>query len=417
VTYRPNAVITVSNVDFTGDTVGEISMFRGRRTVYERANAGFASIEFIDEGEPIFTPGGTVEPYFEVGAPIVVSIDLPQWFWVNLADSWAGLGSSWADVGPSVVVSSPVLTHTMSDWTATPISRGDKQALVAYRVQGIGRLAQMNRTRIFAGGRGAELDGARVLAAVEDVFPTMDTSAVDSGVYLLAALDAEDGGYNALRTVQDAGFSAEGVLYETADGRIGYADANRRGTNAEIGYKDISLNSMAVGGVSFSQDLSNLTNRVVLEYDSGVVDQSDSSSINQFGLFETRLETVLADEDAANERARSFLLRHIAPQTVFETASFNLSGLEDDVLEAILSLDVNDAIRITNIPFSFGFVFFSGFVEGIGLRVDSVSAVLTLTVSDFRLSVAPVTWGKVRPDLAWVDVFPSNLQWRQVAVL
>jgi hypothetical protein len=51
------------------------------------------------------------------------------------------------------------------------------------------------------------------------------------------------------------------------------------------------------------------------------------------------------------------------------------------------------------------------------LRVDSVSAVLTLTVSDFRLSVAPVTWGKVRPDLAWFDVFPSDLEWRQVAVL
>jgi len=417
VTYRPNAVIRVNNVDFTGDTVGEISTFRGRRTVYERANAGFSSIEFIDEGDPIITPGGTVDPYFEVGAPIVVSIDLPQWFWVNLADSWAALGSSWADVGPSVVVSSPVLTHTMSDWTATPIARGDKQALVVYRVQGIGRLARMNRTQIFAAGRSAELDGARVLAAVQAAFPTMDTSAIDSGVYLVAALDAEDGGYNALRTVQDAGFSAEGVLYETDDGRIGYADANRRETNAEIGYKDISFNRLAVGGVSFSQDLSNLTNRVVLQYDSGVVDQSDSSSINQFGLFETRLDTVLADEDAANQRARSFLLRHIAPQTVFETVSFNLSGLEDDVLETILSLDINDAIRITDIPFSFGFVFFSGFVEGIALRVDSVSAVLTLTVSDFRLSVAPVTWGKVRPDLAWFDVFPSDLEWRQVAVL
>jgi hypothetical protein len=98
------------------------------------------------------------------------------------------------------------------------------------------------------------------------VDPGFDPALIDGGVYGLVALGSADAGYSALQVVQDAGASAKGLLFETADGFVGYADADRRPANAAAGFLDVPFAVLDVGGVSVSSSLADLTNRVSVEY-------------------------------------------------------------------------------------------------------------------------------------------------------
>ena len=392
-TWSPNPTVTIGGTDFTANAVGQVTINRGRRTVYERANAGFASLELLD----VNGLGS-----FQVGDVVHVTVD----------DS----------AGTAV----KVFTGFLSDWSSRTVATGGVP-LVRYQVQAVGPLARLNRRQVLAAGRPSEDDGDRVLAAVSsglaasweevgfdvswssvdtsfETFDGFDTALIDPGVYTLAALGSADGGYNALQVAQDAGFSGEGVLFETADGRIGYADADRRAANEVAGFLDIPTGQLAVDGLGVSQQLADITNRVTVEFDGGAVTDDDAFSIVQFGLFESQIKTDLVNQSNAEARASDFLFTHAAPQDVLDGLNINLLAVGTALRDALLDVNTNDAVSLSQVPSKVGFTRFEGFVEGLSLSVDSFRADLSLIVSDKSLSVGSIRFGQVGGTVTWDSV-------------
>ena len=402
--WQPNPTVTINGVDYTGQTINRVSINRGRRTVYERPNAGYASIELRDVGDL---------PSLRVGREVQIAIE----------------DSSGTPV--------TVFTGLLSDWSSQTVATG-VEPVVVYRVQAVGPLALLNRRQVLAGGSPAENDGERVLAAVagvdiswEEVDPTLtwqdaegtwltfgpvDTSLIEDGIFDLTALDPSDGGYNALQVAQDAGFSGEGILFESPDGRIGYANADRRFLNELAGYLSIPAEVLDVQGLTLTQQLADITNRVTVEYDGGAVQSEDPDSIVEFGLYERDIQTILVNLSNAQVRADEFINRHSNPALVLNELPLNLLTLGTALRDAILDVGINDAIAVTDIPERVGLATFSGFVEGILIDADSFSANITLTVSDRLLSSGAQRWGQVPDTIRWQDV-DSNLQWRDAVTV
>jgi hypothetical protein len=132
-----------------------------------------------------------------------------------------------------------------------------------------GRLPRLNRRTIYAGGRISENDGERILNVLNTALGTalVDPSVIDPGVFDLAAVGTADVGYNALQLAQDAGFSGEGLLFETADGFIGYTDANRRLENERARVIEAPFGVLSSDGISILQQLADITNAVTVTFD------------------------------------------------------------------------------------------------------------------------------------------------------
>ena len=407
-TYLPNPTVTIGGIDYTGRTVGSVSVRRGRRTVYERPAAGFATIELID------VDAGSLG--FDVGERIVIRME------------------------DTTGTPLRIFTGIVSDWSGEVVSRPG-EPVVIYRVQAVGPLAVLNRRNILFDGRPQETDGQRVLAAVteglpviweefsltqtwagtddettwETVDPGFDPNLIDPGVYEVTALGTAERGYTALAVAGETGESAKGLLFETPQGFIGYADADRRPANAAAGFLDIPYTSISVDGIQASSQLADITNRVTVTYGTGdeAVTQTDSPSLVRFGLQETRLDTILAREQDANVRADDFLFSHSTPSVEFERLSVNLRGnIGGTLRDALLAVNSNDAVRVTGLPNKLGLgpQGFRGFVEGVTITVNDFQADISLFVSDIDLSFGSVLWAQVTDNITFDNVNPT-LTW------
>jgi len=400
--YLPNPTVTVNGQDYTGRTIGRVSINRGRDTVYAPPSAGYASVELID-----VTQGSLG---FSVGASLVVDVE----------------DSSGSPVR--------LFTGVISDWQSNVIATGN-EPVVTYQVQAVGPLAVLNRRNVLFGGSPEETDGDRVLAAITaglpvvweefsltqtwadtpadvtwaTVDPGFDPSLIDPGVFTLIPLATSDSGYSALAVASDAGASGKGLLFETADGFVGYADADRRAANFTAGPLPIPFDILSVGGLSTSSALADLTNRITVEYgtDGDAVTEQDTFSLTTFGLQETRLRTLLASQSDAEARADDFLFSHSRPAVELQEVSVNLRGsLADTLRDNLLAINSNDYLQVTGLPnkLGFGFSGFNGFVEGVRITLDEFRAELSLLVSDESLSFGSVLWGQVDATIAWQDV-------------
>jgi hypothetical protein len=403
VSWRPVPSVLLNGVEVASSAVGQVTVRRGRDSVYVEPSASYASVNFTSEQ----------------GVPVTIGDRLT----LRLADS----------VGTATTVFSGRVSDV--DLSVVPVGSG---TLAGYRVTAVGPLAGANRRQTLAAGRPEELDGARVLAALldalavtweelpvglafedaegswEDFAGPISVDEIDPGVFNIAALGSADGGYSALGVVQDAAFSGDGVLYENRFGQIGYADAARRGNTLTSGTAiPVPVAALRADGLSASSSLSELANRAIVSYETGVEEADIPESIAQFGLFVRRLDTQLVSQAEALNRAQRFVEEHSLP--VFKADSFSLllnsqtNSLRDD----LLTVEPNDLIVFDGMPPQFGFDRLTAFVEGIEWRFDDQTAEVRLFASDERLSVGGVWWGRVTDTLEWGDV-DADLEWQQV---
>jgi hypothetical protein len=400
VSWVPNPTVTVGTAVYTGRTVGEVTTVRGRNTVYSRTQPAYANLELID-----VTDGGLG---FDVGVPLQVTIE-------NTAGSAV-----------------PIFTGFVSDWESDVRSRGPEvEPVVRYRVTAVGPLARLNRRTVLFGGRPEEKDGVRVAAAVgealplsweeysfdqqwsqagsvmwDTVDPGFDPTLFDGGVYDLVALGTADAGYNALQVAQEAGESAKGLLFETADGFIGYADGDRRPANAAAGFQVIPYASLAADRFSLSSNFADIINDVTVEYGAGeAVTERDLFSVTRFGVQASQVRTALANLSDAEARADDILFSNALPRVELERLVVNLrSDIDGGLRDFLVSVDPSDAVRVSGVPVKVLSGGFRGFVEGVSFRVSDFEATVDLLVSDESLSFGSVLWGQVDATIAFEDV-------------
>ena len=395
-TFQPDPTVTIAGIDYTGDTIDGVAIRRGRDTVYAEPQPGYASFRLIDK-----TGTGLS---FDVGDLVLI------------------------DLAPG----RRRFYGTVTDWSAQLYDGGIANTPAAiYAITAVGALMRFNRRVIYQDGRTAETDGERILNVIESAVSLtweeaqgtwddqtgtwadqsvqpFDADLIDPGVFDLAAVDPNDNGYVALTVAQQAAASGEGILWETADGFIAFANADRRPANRAAGVYQIPEAIVSTELETLSQ-LADITNRVTVNYAGGAVTRQDDDSVGRFGPYASQVDTQLVNETNAINRADSFLARHAIPTVQTGAISIRLDGLDATLAGQLLDLEINDAVRVPT-PDTMRPTSRQGFVEQIVTRFDPFRAELVLTVSDFRLSESAQRWGQVEPTLVWEDV-SATLEW------
>jgi hypothetical protein len=379
--YKPEPAILIGDQNFTGNTIGQVTIRRGRDSVYVEPSASYAAVNLVSVGQSL---------------PLQVGQEL----FVTLNDAYND-----RDI---------LFRGRISD---IEVSVTPAQTLVGgYRITAVGPLAGANRRQVLDTGRAVEKDGERAEAAIVAAFGTaiLAPGLFDDGVYDLAALDPEDGGYSALSIAQEAAASGGGVLYETRDGLIAYADADRRAaTLADDAFETISGNILDPSGMNASSSLSELSNTILLDWNGGVVERSVQESIDEFGLFVRRVSTILNEEVDAETRAGDLAQNLAAPAFKADVFRLLLNNAAPPLVDLLVRVEPNDGISFRNLPQVIGFTRLDSFVEGVEWRIDPFTVELALFASDERLSVGLVYWGRVTDTLEWRDV-DGSLAWRDV---
>jgi hypothetical protein len=386
-----------------------VQLRRGRQNVYTTVQAAVASITLLD------IAGTGIVP--TVADSLVVTLE---------------------DTAGTPVT---LFVGEISDFATTIYDAGIRNAAAArIQITAVSNLAKLQRRQVFDTGRPVEMDGDRVLAILLDGLgvpweeaagvwddyttetwatfePGIDFSIVDTpGLFDIAGLDPQDGGYSAGQIAGQAGLSANGLLYETGDGRIGYADALRRFNNVDDGYLAVPAGVLSAAQVETSSQIADLANVVVVQFASGQVTDQDNDSIDQFGKLAQTLSTQLANVGDANTRAEVYLEQHSVPTVQFESATIRLEQDLDTVLrDALIGIEVNDPIEIDDLPASIGLTTFAGFVEGVTFTIDPFRAAIDLTLSAANLSLGPLFWAAL-PAVSWQDL-PTDLEWSQAGSL
>jgi len=396
VTWLPNPTVTLGTVDVSASAVGQVSVRRGRDSVYAQADAGYASVELIDPDLSML----------EVGESLTVALD-------NSA-------------GSAVTV----FTGLVSDWRLGVRQRFEGDPVTVVSLQGVGPLAKMSRRQGLTAGRPVEDDGERVAAAVSSGLgmpweetpayawsavgtavtwasfdPNVDLSLIDTGSFDLVALEAQDGGYGVLSVAQDAAFSGQGILYETADGFIGYANRDARpdslGSALAVPVANVAADSLLV-----SSSLADVANRVFVSYGTASAAEKvdDTWSIIEYGVQAQTFSTGLSAQGDANIWADDYLLRHASPRVELESVTVNLLSVGTALRDSLLTINTNDPLELTGVPNNVLLEDFLGFVEGVEITADRFRANLNLFISDAALSVGGTRWGQVSATLAWSAV-------------
>ena len=398
-----DVTVTINGTDYTGQTLGNVRIVRGREDINTVARAGYVLAELIDE-----TGQG-----FPLDVTDICTITLDS------------------TTGPVAL-----FTGTISDISTRLYSvRTGTRAI--WQVLANGPLALANRRQVLRAGTSVERDGDLVLKALEaglyqtweeyqgttwaaagdvtwdTVDPGFDGALVETpGEYDIVALAAQDEGYNALNLISRIAGSVGGSLFETGDGNVGYLSAYGRSEKAAAGYTAVPSSAIRADILTAAKSAADLVNRLEVRYPSGVVELEDIASISRYGIRESVLDTILADQAAAEQRGDDLLFDLARPRYKLPNVSFALHTLPDATVDLLLGIDVETPISVNDLPVTLGNLFSRAFVEGVQYDLGSDRRNVTYFISDAQLSLRSERWQDVDPTLAWQDV-SATLEWAE----
>lgn len=397
--YLPDPIVTIAGVDYTGDVLAGVNITYGRPDVYAQPQASYARLTLLAGA---------------AGLPIEVT-DVVK---VTVADTSA--------------TRVRLFTGRLSDVGAKVDASGMFGTVITYELTAVGPLAILSRSLSGGSGFPSELDGDRIARILsegfsptwEEVDPTLRWSDVDPtitwetfgadfvgnvdtpGVYELAAYDPSAS--TALQLAGTAALDASGVLFETADGKVNYADSTRRRADAQQGFLDVNGLDALTEGIDAVTREADLVNRALVQYATGEVQADNAASRTLFGTRAFRYSTQLATEAAALQRAQAIVTLDGEPRPILQGLRFAVHTLDDVTLDELLNIRTGLPVRIRNLPPAIVPASpWNGFVEGWTWSVGRVELFLDVAVSDYALSVFATRWIDVDPTIAWQNVDPT----------
>lgn len=371
-TWKPDLTVTIGGTSYTSSTVDSVQVSYGRSNVWEQARTGYATITLVQFNE-------TYLP-IEINESVTVTMD----------------NSSGA--------SKTIFTGTVNNFQSRRAAQGLIQGVTYHTITAVGPFAKMSRTEIAGSNYPKEDDDIRMNRILTDAGVTIDV--VDTpAVYEL--MERPGNLIDAYTLGAQTANELFGYIYETTDGKVGYANQSRRLNEVQDnGYFEIPKAVIQWNSISTSRNLGNLLNSLTLEYRAGTVTSSSAGSISTYGLAAGKITTTLHDVVDAQNLADFFVATRSNPQTNISTFSVALeSGLIADAKrDALIETYLGKPISITSLPLSLYDDTYTGFVEGWTLAANREQAVINLTTTDATFSLVPTRWQDVDPATDWTEV-------------
>jgi hypothetical protein len=379
-TWNLNGSVTVGAVNYTAESLANVTIQSGRTTIWEQSRAGYASVEILN-------PNGA-DNAFDVGDPMLITLD---------------------DASGDPIT---VFTGKVTSISSTINASGAQGQVVIQRLTGISTFADMARVVVGTTAYPKEFDDDRLNRIFTETGVTVDV--VDPAIYEFTARAASaSDGYSLAAYYAQMAF---GYIYETADGKVGFANESRRLNEVQdSGYFNIPLDYILWQGIQSDRTLSEITNSIYLTYKNNQsVFDDEPTSITTYGTREGSISTELENTADATYQASRYVALRSYPQT--NLSSFNIqlnsSFVSSVDLDVFLNMYMGKPIEIINLPIPILHVTYRGFVEGWTLQFTQNEAKINLRTTDSTYSIVPTRWQDVDPLLQW-DQVPANLAWYQ----
>ena len=408
--YTPQFSIKINDVEYKQDTINEVTITMGRNDIFDTTLPGYCLFEIAN------TSGSS---------PVILLLDE---IIITTTDS------SNNEI--------PLFTGEVTSVNNSLIATGENVSVNTLTVVGVGSLSKLVRRNAGGNAYPQELDGERIRRILEDAlftqwedlpgsltwdnveptqtwadFGIQGIDDIDDGRFDVEARLAElDRAADIARITESTGL---GYLYETPTGLIGYADAERR--TASIANNSIALDADFLNAQLVTRLTTNdVVNSVVIQYDDQQFETQaiNDESVEQYGLIEEIRNTLLIDQNDAEEQATRFVALRGVPNLNLDSITLNLVNdkIDNATRDVLLGVSMDTLLVVTGLPEGItADGFFEGFVEGWTWSLRKGSLELEMKVSNAIFSSFQVQWEDYNPTTQWQNL-SNDLQWQDLAI-
>jgi hypothetical protein len=377
--WSPNATVTIDGVDFTQESLWNVSISYGRTTIWEQARAGYATIDILNITNTDYG--------FDMNHEVVITVE----------DS----------SGDPVTL----FTGKISNVSNRVAAAGELGLAAIQSISAISTFAQMARKVIGDTSWPKEYDDDRMTRIFTDAGVTIQTVDTPPVYEFTARAASPSDAYSLAATYAQQAF---GYIYETPLGEVGFANESRRFVSArDNGYLIIPTDYILFNSVQSQKTLSDIMNSIVLSYKANAqVTAEDLTSIGTYGAVAGSVTTELENGSEAQDQADRYITLRAYPRTSLSSFSLQLDSPEvtSSDLDDLLAISMDTAIEILNLPIPIKNTTYKGFIEGWTFSINRVQVNLTFDSSDVAYSVTPTRWQDVPALLTW-NAVGATITW------
>ena len=377
-TWSPQPTITVNGTTRNSVTLTDVQISYGRTSVWEQARAGYARISILNKNG--------VDNAFDMNQTVSVKVK-------NTA-------------GTDVTVFTGKITSVDNALSGS----GSIGSAVVQTITAVAPFAQMSRKIIGDTAWAREFDSDRMTRIFTDAGQTIDI--VDSpGIYEFTNRSANAADAYSLA----AGFAqqANGYIYETADGKVGFANESRRFIDQrDNGYLVIPTNYILWNSVSSQKTLADIANAITVTSTNNSASSSDATSQTTYGLVAGSKSTELHNVSDAQLQADRLITLRAFPRTSLSsfTIPINNPNVSNANIDKFVAMAMGEPIQINSLPIGIKNTTYKGFVEGYSFSINQFEMIMNLATTDYSYSITPTRWQDVQATLTWAGV-GATVQW------
>jgi len=405
--YTPAYKVLVDGVEITDVTLANLVITSGRTDINVQPVAGYCQLQLMNLNNSSYD--------FTVGTGITV------------------------EVTNSVGTYIPIFGGFISDFTIAVNQAGDLGYTTTATITALGALSKLPRI-IDPGVLSQDFDGDQIytllsgylLGQWNEVPPAQTWATYDPtetwlnaaniglgeidqpGDYELIARSSSNTDLYSLCTV--IANSAFGVLYEDANGNIGYADStHRQDYLANNGYITLDANHANGLGLAATTRAGDLRNSFTIVYDNNgnqTYTATDSESQSLFGVYAEQYTSRIKHTADAEDLADRYIALRAFPYAKFQSITFVLGNPEIDNSDrdALINIFLGQPVWIQNLPGNINDGSFQGYIEGWTFRASLNNLSVTFNASPINFSQVAVKWEQVNAAETW-NTLNTSLTW------
>ena len=214
----------------------------------------------------------------------------------------------------------------------------------------------------------------------------------------------------------DIANSAFGVLYEDANGNIGYADqTHRQDYLAANGYTTLDANhanGLGLAATTRAGDLRNYFNIIYNNNGNQSYVAQDTNSQSLYGVYAESYTSRIKSTSDAESLADRYIELRAYPYPKFQSITFVLGNpeIDDADRDALIGIFLGQPVWIQNLPPNITGGSFQGYIEGWTFRASFNNLSLTFNASPINFSQVAVKWEQVNAAETW-NTINNSLTW------
>jgi hypothetical protein len=405
--YTPSYKVLINSVEVTDVTIANLIITSGRTDINSQPIAGYCQVQLMNLNNSSYN--------FTVGTQITVEIT----------------NSSGAYV--------PIFGGFISDFTIGVNRAGNIGFTTVATITALGALSKLPRI-IDEAVLASDFDGDQIYTLLSgylfgqwnevpaaQTWATYDltetwANAVNIGLgeidqpgdYDMIARSASDTDlYSICAAIANSAF---GVLYEDANGNIGYADSTHRQDYLSAnGYTTLDANHANGVGLSSTTRAGDLRNYFHINYGntgSGQYTAQDIQSQSLYGVYAETFTSRIKNAVDAEALADRYIALRAFPYAKFEAITFVLGNPEIDNSDrdALINIFLGQPVWIQNLPGNINDGSFQGYIEGWTFRASLNNISVSFNASPINFSQIAVKWEQVNAAETWNTLSPT-LTW------